>query len=72
MYENGDCEQLITKTAGALTDDVLKLLFVSVQQNNIDLCTRYAVDQYVEFCYLQDDSQRLKQQHQQELPQTLW
>ncbi|KAJ7900406.1 hypothetical protein B0H13DRAFT_1622465 [Mycena leptocephala] len=43
MHENGDCEHLITKTADALTDDVLKLLFVSVQQNNIDLCIRYAV-----------------------------
>ncbi|KAJ7085902.1 GTP-binding protein [Mycena epipterygia] len=37
MQENGDCGQLITKTAGALTDDILRLLFVSVQQNNINL-----------------------------------
>jgi hypothetical protein len=43
MHENGDCEQLITKTASALTDDVLRLLFVSVQQNNIHLCIYYAV-----------------------------
>ncbi|KAJ7872279.1 hypothetical protein B0H14DRAFT_2722125 [Mycena olivaceomarginata] len=33
MHENGECEQLITKTAGALTDD----------QNNINLCIYYAV-----------------------------
>ncbi|KAJ7291882.1 hypothetical protein C8J57DRAFT_221123 [Mycena rebaudengoi] len=47
MHENGDCEQLITKTAGALTNDVLRLLFVSVQQNNINLCIRYAVEQNI-------------------------
>ncbi|KAJ7208975.1 GTP-binding protein [Mycena pura] len=38
------CNELIEKTANALTDDTLKLLFVSVQQNNIDVCIRYAVD----------------------------
>ncbi|KAJ7478002.1 hypothetical protein B0H11DRAFT_2029029 [Mycena galericulata] len=43
MHENGDCKQLITKTAGALNNDVLRLLFVSVQQNNIDLSISYAV-----------------------------
>ncbi|KAJ7202389.1 hypothetical protein GGX14DRAFT_523982 [Mycena pura] len=37
--------ELIQKTATALTDDTLpvRLLFVSVQQNNIDVCARYAV-----------------------------
>ncbi|KAJ7124157.1 hypothetical protein C8R44DRAFT_783079 [Mycena epipterygia] len=44
MQENGDCGQLITKTAGALTDDVLRLLFVSVQQNNINLSISNALD----------------------------
>ncbi|KAJ7122333.1 hypothetical protein C8R44DRAFT_622326 [Mycena epipterygia] len=37
------CVQLIEKTANVLNDDTLRLLFVSVQQNNIDLCTRYAI-----------------------------
>ncbi|KAJ7931842.1 hypothetical protein B0H13DRAFT_2523333, partial [Mycena leptocephala] len=37
------CNELIEKTANALNDETLKLLFVSVQQNNIDLCIRYAV-----------------------------
>ncbi|KAF7373075.1 GTP-binding protein [Mycena sanguinolenta] len=37
------CIDLINKTANALTDDTLKLLFVSVQQNNIDLCIIQAV-----------------------------
>ncbi|KAJ7683408.1 hypothetical protein B0H17DRAFT_941844 [Mycena rosella] len=60
MHQNGDCQQLITKTAGALTDDVLRLLFVSVQQTNINLCIHYAVRQYVARCYFQDDSQGLK------------
>jgi hypothetical protein len=63
MHENGDCEQLIAKTAGALTNDVLRLLFFSVQQNNIDLCIRYAVEQYVSLWYLQDVLQRLQQKH---------
>ncbi|KAJ6526136.1 hypothetical protein DFH09DRAFT_1046275 [Mycena vulgaris] len=44
MQEDGDCHQLITKTAGALTDDVLRLLFVSVQQNNINLSIYSAVE----------------------------
>ncbi|KAJ7199643.1 hypothetical protein GGX14DRAFT_536500 [Mycena pura] len=35
--------QLIEKTANALNDDTLRLLFVSVQQNNIDLCMSLAV-----------------------------
>ncbi|KAF8212936.1 hypothetical protein K438DRAFT_1805295 [Mycena galopus ATCC 62051] len=41
--EQSDCIDLINKTAHALSDDTLKLLFVSVQQNNLDLCIRYAV-----------------------------
>ncbi|KAJ7738774.1 GTP-binding protein [Mycena metata] len=41
--ENSDCIDLITKTANALSDDTLRLLFVSVQQNNVDLCIRHAV-----------------------------
>ncbi|KAJ7193867.1 GTP-binding protein, partial [Mycena pura] len=32
--ESSDCKELIEKTANALTDDALRLLFVSVQQNN--------------------------------------
>ncbi|KAJ6455187.1 hypothetical protein C8R45DRAFT_846054 [Mycena sanguinolenta] len=41
--EQSDCIDLINKTANALSDDTLKLLFVSVQQNNIDLCIGQAV-----------------------------
>ncbi|KAJ7230010.1 GTP-binding protein [Mycena pura] len=41
--ESSDCNELIEKTANALTDDALRLLFVSVQQNNIDLCTYFAM-----------------------------
>jgi len=41
--ETSHCNELIEKTASALTDDTLRLLFVSVQRNNIDLCMRYAV-----------------------------
>ncbi|KAF7333927.1 GTP-binding protein [Mycena sanguinolenta] len=41
--EQSDCIDLINKTAHALSDDTLRLLFVSVQQNNIDLCIASAV-----------------------------
>ncbi|KAJ7211622.1 GTP-binding protein [Mycena pura] len=39
-----NCNELMEKTAKALTDDNLRLLFVSVQQNNVDLCIKYAVN----------------------------
>jgi hypothetical protein len=38
------CNELIQKTANALTDETLRLLFVSVQQNNIDVCIQYALE----------------------------
>ena len=40
---------LIEKTTSSLDDAALKILFVSVQQNNIDLCVRYAINSYVMF-----------------------
>ncbi|KAJ6533350.1 GTP-binding protein [Mycena vulgaris] len=42
--ETSSCNELIAKTANALSDDTLRLLFVSVQQNNIYLSVYYAVD----------------------------
>ena len=42
---------LIEKTASSLDDTALKMLFVSVQQNNIELCIRYAINGYVMFSY---------------------
>ena len=42
---------LIEKTASALDDTALKMLFVSVQQNNIELCIRCAIDEYVMFSF---------------------
>jgi len=41
--ENTECSALINETANAIDDDILKLLFVSVQQNNLDLCIEQAV-----------------------------
>ena len=38
---------LIEKTASSLDDTALKMLFVSVQQNNIELCIRHAIFEYV-------------------------
>ena len=46
---------LIEKTASSLDDTALKMLFVSVQQNNIELCIRYAIDEYVMFLYYRWD-----------------
>ena len=40
---------LIEKTASSLDDTALKMLFVSVQQNNIDLSVRGAIESYVMF-----------------------
>jgi hypothetical protein len=37
------CPELTEATAEAITDDTLKLLFVSVQQNNLDLCGQMAL-----------------------------
>jgi hypothetical protein len=49
--ENGNhqeqVKELIEKTAESLDDPALKMLFVSVQQNNLELCIKYAVKQYV-------------------------
>jgi len=48
--ESSNCAELISVTDGALSDDALKLLFVSVQQNNIDVsiknAVRYAYDRF--------------------------
>ena len=40
---------LIEKTASSLDNTALKILFVSVQQNNMDLCVQYAINAYVMF-----------------------
>ncbi|KAK7448833.1 hypothetical protein VKT23_013562 [Stygiomarasmius scandens] len=36
-------KELIEKTADSLHDPALKLLFVSIQQNNMELCIKYAI-----------------------------
>jgi hypothetical protein len=41
--EDADCSTLIKETATAIDNDALQLLFVSVQQNNLDLSAEYAV-----------------------------
>jgi hypothetical protein len=40
--EGTSCLALVGETAAAIDDDALKL-FVSVQQNNLDLCAEYAL-----------------------------
>ncbi|KAG6900556.1 hypothetical protein C0995_003513 [Termitomyces sp. Mi166 len=45
--DNGNHQEqvkvLIKKTAGSLDNLALKMLFVSVQQNNLELCIEYAI-----------------------------
>ncbi|KAK7026313.1 GTP-binding protein [Favolaschia claudopus] len=41
--ETSTCHELIETTANTIDDKALQLLFVSVQQSNIDLCVRWAV-----------------------------
>ncbi|THV00236.1 hypothetical protein K435DRAFT_657587 [Dendrothele bispora CBS 962.96] len=47
MPDDGDhqkqVKELIEKTANSLHDPALKLLFVSIQQNNLELCMKYAI-----------------------------
>ena len=53
--ETGDHQDqvkvLIEKTASSLDNTALKMLFVSVQQNNINLCVQYAINSYVMFSF---------------------
>ncbi|KAJ7731516.1 hypothetical protein B0H16DRAFT_1469079 [Mycena metata] len=59
--ETTNCNELMEKTAKALTNNSLRLLFVSAKQNNIDLCIKYAVEDphlpVTEFNILRDISQ---------------
>ena len=42
---------LIEKMASSLDDTTLKMLFVSVQKNNIELCVEYAINMYIMSSY---------------------
>ena len=52
--EDSSCIELIEKTANVLDDDRLKLLFVSVQQNNIDICIQHALQLSVTLWLIRD------------------
>ncbi|KAF8800441.1 era-like GTP-binding protein, partial [Phlegmacium glaucopus] len=44
MHEPGaDCTDLIEKTTAALSSEELQQLFLSTQQNNVELCIKYGV-----------------------------
>ena len=46
MYKaDANCNELIEQTAAAIDNDTLKLLFVSTQQYNLELCIKYAIEQ---------------------------
>src|ERR1700722_19546568 len=38
------CHELTERTANALDNNVLQMLFVSTQRNNLELCIRYALE----------------------------
>ncbi|PPQ90682.1 hypothetical protein CVT25_003892, partial [Psilocybe cyanescens] len=40
-------EELIKQTAASMDDLALKMLFVSLQQNNLKICIEYAIKKYV-------------------------
>ncbi|KAG6904186.1 hypothetical protein DXG01_011992, partial [Tephrocybe rancida] len=42
-------KKLIEQTAGSLNNLALELLFVSIQQNNLELCMKYAVKHFKMF-----------------------
>ena len=39
----GDCNELLRKTAAALSDETVLHLFLTVQQNNVSLSIEYAI-----------------------------
>lgn len=41
------CPELTAQTASVLDDNVLQQLFVSTQQNNLELCIEYVVKRLV-------------------------
>jgi len=48
MHKPGaDCNDLIEKTAAALSDEKLQQFFLSIQQNNVELCIIYALKKWV-------------------------
>lgn len=46
------CPELTAQTAAVLDDEVLQQLFVSMQQNNLELCIEYAVKRWAILCSL--------------------
>jgi len=46
------CAELIERTANSLSNDALEFLFVSVQENNINLCIHRAVTRLVSSLFI--------------------
>ena len=45
MHEPGaNCNELIEKTAAALSSEELKRLFLSTQENNVEICLKYGIE----------------------------
>jgi hypothetical protein len=44
---NTDCTFIIEELAEAIPNKAIQALFVSTQQNNLELCTKYAVKRHV-------------------------
>ncbi|KAJ7347133.1 hypothetical protein DFH08DRAFT_870439 [Mycena albidolilacea] len=48
------CKELIKKTAATISDDALRMLFVSVQRNNISLSVRYALANAIDQTHIRE------------------
>jgi hypothetical protein len=44
--------ELIKQTAASIDDLALKMLFVTVQQNNLEVCIEYAINRLSSICLL--------------------
>jgi hypothetical protein len=50
MHKQGQCTDLIDKTANELGDDVVTLMLVAVQRGNLELSVTEAIRRYVRVC----------------------
>ena len=52
MHKQGQCTDLIDKTANELGDDVVTVMLVAVQRDNMELSVKQAIRRYVTFVYV--------------------
>ena len=50
MHKQGQCTDLIDKTANELGNDVVTLMLVAVQKDNLELSVKHAIRRYGDVC----------------------